>query len=197
MLYQYNPKSIKEWTEVFYNNSVQKKKDGTGKRVDEKYLDLVGDELFRLLNEKIFPLIMQAKEELTIEDCRDFIKDVVIRRSYEGFIAEKDVVSQVEIEFDGDIVFEKDAEMESINIDAFGKSLKYNKIIGLSIKPISFKKQDGFSKDESLKKSWEKWERDNNSKIFIVYYTEKKEGQKKIIKDKEELITQILDFLST
>ncbi|MEY4570823.1 MAG: hypothetical protein RLZ10_16 [Bacteroidota bacterium] len=196
LLYQHNPKTIQEWAEVFYKNSVQKKKDGSGIKVDENYLNSVGDELFRLLNEKIFPLILLAKDELTIEDCRNFIKDVVIRRSFEGFIAEKDIVNQVEIALDGDIEFTKDAELEPINVDAYGKSKKYGKTIGLSVKPQSYKKQDGFGKDESLKKSWEKWERENNSKIFIVYYSEKKDGQKKIIKEKDELINQILLFLT-
>ena len=116
LLYQYEPKSIVEWEDIFYKHSVQKKKKGTGQRVDKDFLNSVGDELFRILNEKIFPLILQAKNELTIEDCRNFIKDVVIRRSFEGFIAEKDIVNQVEIALDGDISFSKDAELESINI---------------------------------------------------------------------------------
>jgi hypothetical protein len=197
LLYQFNPKTIDEWSDIFYQKSVQKKKDGSGRRVDENYLNSVGDELFRILNEKIFPLILQAKEELTTDDCRKFIKDVVIRRSFEGFIAEKDIINQIEISLDGDIDFDKDAELESINIDAYGKSKKFGKIIGISVKPLSYKKQDGFSKDESLKKSWEKWEKENNSKIFVVYYSEKKDGQKKTIKDKEKLIEEIRLFLSS
>jgi hypothetical protein len=196
LLYQHEPKTIAEWEEIFYKNSVQKKKKGKGQRVDEDFLNLVGDELFRILNEKIFPLILQAKEELTIEDCRKFIKDVVIRRSFEGFIAEKDIVNQIAIALNGDIEFTKDAELESINIDAFGKSKQFGKIIGISVKPQSYKKQDAFGKDESLKHSWEKWEKDNNAKIFIVYYTQKKDGQKKNIVEQQDLINQILSFLS-
>lgn len=197
LLYQYEPKTIDEWEEIFYKHSVQKKKKGTGLRVNEDFLNSVGDELFRILNEKIFPLILQAKEELTIEDCRKFIKDVVIRRSFEGFIAEKDIVNQVEIALNDDIVFTKDAELESINIDAYGKSNKFGKTIGLSVKPISYKKQDAFGKDESLKQSWEDWEKNNNAKIFIVYYSQKKDGQKKTIVEQEELLKQIQSFLSS
>lgn len=196
LLYEYNPKSMSEWAHIFYEKSVQKKKDGSGKRVDESYLNSVGDELFRILNEKIFPLIIQAKDELTSEDCRNFIKDVVIRRSYEGFIAEKDIVNQVEIALEGDVEFTKDSQLESINVDAYGKSKKYGRTIGLSVKPLSYKKQDGFGKDDSLHKSWKKWEEENDSKIFVVFYSEKKDGQKKVIKDKDGLISQIQNYLS-
>jgi len=195
LLYHFNPKSINEWEEIFYKHSVQKKKNGKGIRVDEKYLEQVGDKLFQLLNEKIYPLILEAKNELTSEDCRNFIKDVVIRRSFEGYLAEKDVVDQINIALDGDIDFNKDPELEPINIDAYGQSRKTGKLIGVSVKPLSYKKQDSFGKDESLKKSWESWEKKNNSKIFIVYYSKKKDGQKKVIEDKDLLIDEIQKFL--
>jgi len=197
LLYEGNPKSFEDWETYFFNNAYQKLKKSKGEKITKEFLDGVGEKLFDLLQNKIFPKIIEAQKELTIDDCREYIHHLVLKRSYEGFIAEKNVVEQVEILLNKKIIFIKDSDLESINIDAYGKDPDSKKIVGLSVKPLSYRKSDSYSKDESLQKSWEKWEKSNNAKIFIVYYKQKKGGQKKEIVDKEILIQDITDFLGS
>lgn len=73
------PKSIEEWHKYYFENAVQEKKDG--KPITEEYIRELGDKLYYNLSEKV----SNELESITIEECRDYVYNLIINRTYEGY----------------------------------------------------------------------------------------------------------------
>jgi hypothetical protein len=188
----YDPKSFDDWVEIFFEKSVQHKKGGV--KVTKEFLSNVGDELFKNLQEKYFPEIIKAQKEITPELCQQFIYDVVLRRTWDGYLAEKSVIEQLVISLNGKVEFNKtDPKLESINIDYVGDIKSKIRKIGISVKPISYK-----NKVDSIYNSWKDWESENG-KVFLVFYKTKKDrsGKLKEFIDNLNVINEIESFITS
>jgi len=164
------PKSIKEWEEYYFTNV--RKKD---------HIEELGKKLYI----KITEVISAEVENITEEDCIEYIFDLVINRTFDGYMTEiKTIYGQLE-ELLKEVKIEPapDEWDRLYNVDFFIK-IK-NKYIGIQIKPVSgvshipqiFKEKT--FQFETHKKFTDKF----GGKVFYIFSL--KEGNKKKIYNTE------------
>jgi len=160
-----SPKTLEEWEEYYYKNVRQK----------EHIIEL-GKKLYTKITE-----VLQAEiESVTEEDCIEYIKNLVIKRTFDGYITEKQTVYGQLQEILGVKIEPAPDEWDRLyNIDFF---IKVNeKYIGLQIKPVTFEHAPEFASKwkETYKNSHEKFTKKFGGKVFIVLSVKK--GDMKVI----------------
>lgn len=171
------PKNFEEWEKFYFENAVQGKKDGI--KIDQKYIKNLGKKLFQDISNEV-------KEELksiTEEECVDYIFNLVLNRTFEGYMSEIQVIYGELQNILGVEIKQASDEWDRIyNVDYFIK-IK-DKFIGIQIKPI----ESGTSlndyqwtaiQEESHKKFKDKF----GGSVFYIYSV--KSGDKKVIFNKE------------
>lgn len=115
------PKTVKKWEEYYYKNVRHK-------------AHLV--ELGKKLHTKITEVLQAEIENITEEDCIEFIQNLVIQRTFEGYVTEKQTVyGQLQDILKAKIEPAPDEWDRLYNVDFF---ININgKYIGLQIKPAS------------------------------------------------------------
>ena len=115
------PKTVEEW-ETFYYSSVR-----TREQIEE---------LGRRLYVKITEVIASEVEEITEEDCIEYISRLVIERTYDGYTTEIRTVKELlQSNISEQIEAAPDDWDRRYNVDFFIRV--GNKYIGLQIKPVS------------------------------------------------------------
>lgn len=185
------PKTIQDW-EVFYWENAYTKKIGSEK-VDKELIDELGKRLFEKIHAVVIPEWTKAFEEITEEDCTDYILDVTIRRTYNGFFREKSVVFDNLAKIFPELIFEEsDPNLDHAgDIDYVAKSTITAQIIGIQIKPITSNIAfSGYSVSERMKKNFASFEQQYGGKAFVVF-----SEKEKIIN--KEVIEQIREYLKS
>jgi hypothetical protein len=137
------------------------------------------EELGRKLHVKITEIIHFEVEDVREEDCINYIKDVVIRRTFDGYLNEIQTArDQLQKEIGLPVKPAPDEWDRLYNVDFYIKAGE--KMVGIQIKPVSFKHVPEEYKwkqmqDESHKKFLKKY----NAKVFTIYSIA--EGKKKKI----------------
>lgn len=150
-----SPKTIKDWEDYYYENIKPR----------EHIIDL-GRKLFI----KITEVLISEIEGITEQDCIDYIKNLVIERTFEGYQTEittiyKQLESLLEMK-----IFPATDECDRIyNVDFYIKVK--DKFIGLQIKPVSDVSQIThiYKEREIQRISHEKFLRKFGGKVFYVY----------------------------
>lgn len=117
---------------------------------------------------------------MTLQDCIDYVYNVTINRTYDGYIREKSVVNDNLAKRFKDVIFEEsDPELDHAgDIDYVAKVGKYQ--FGIQIKPVTASANfGGYSLSERMKASFEDFTEKYGGKVFIVY------SQKEVIANKE------------
>lgn len=116
-----SPKSVEEWREYYYTNV----------RSEEEVEDLG-----RKLYVKITEVIRAEVDDITEQDCIDFIKQLVIDRTYDGYTTEiQTVYGQLQNALDCKIEPAPDEWDRLYNVDFY---IEINGMyIGLQIKPVN------------------------------------------------------------
>lgn len=163
------PKKIEEWSKYYFNN-VRTKEDI--------------EDLGRKLYIKITEVISAEVDEITEEDCIEYMFNMVIARTFDGYMTEiKTIYGQLEKILNLKIQPASDKWDRLYNVDFFIR-IKDN-YIGLQIKPVTevshipqiFKEHS--IQEATHKKFTEKY----GGKVF--YIISKREGRKKIIHNRE------------
>lgn len=190
-----DPKSLAEWKEYYFANAHTRKKDTV--KVTEELLQNLGQKLYDKIQDTVKPSWIKAFNEITLNDCVDYIYDVTLERSYDGYHREDAVYRELAVEFDGKILFEKaDSITDSAwSIDYIG-IIKQSKIkIGIQVKPVTAKANfSGYSVSSRNIGNYRKFEELYGGKVFEVY--SKKVGKKNVIVNREVII-EISKFLKT
>jgi len=181
-----SPKEITEWKKFYL-----KKLDGflKNKRINvapEEYLESLGKTLYT----KITEVLRYEIDEVTEEDCIQYIKELVLERTFEGYMTEKETVyKQIQTALKVKIEPAPDKWDRSYNVDFFIKINK--KYIGLQIKPVTFEHAPEFATKwrEVYKNSHEKFTKKFGGKVFIVLSVT--QNRSKIIIDKDSIIKEI------
>lgn len=176
------PKALDEWEQFYFKKAYTKKKDKI--KITKETLDELGERLYAKITEVVIPEWTAAFEDLTLQDCKDYIYEVTIVRTYDGFLLEKSVINDglskifPEVEFE-----ESDPELDHAgDIDYIGKIEK--KAFGVQIKPITANANFGNHKiTERMSASFQDFEKKYGGKVFVVFST--RTGHKKVIKNKE------------
>lgn len=173
------PKSLEEWQKYYFENV----------RSEEQIVDL-GKKLYV----KISEVLVAEIDEITEEDCINYIKQLVIDRTYDGYVREiKTIYEQLQ-----EIVKEKiepapDEWDRLFNVDFF---IKINeRYIGLQIKPVSQVSSipEIYKEKDIQHKSHEKFKEKYGGSVFYLFSC--KTGDKKIIVN-TEVIDEIKQEIS-
>ncbi len=173
------PKTIDEWEE-FYLKKLKDflSKNGINVQPDE-YLEHLGKKLYI----KITEVIRAEIEEVSEEDCINYIRNLVINRTYEGYHTEvKTIYQLLQKELNTEIKPAPDEWDRIYNVD-FYIEIK-GKFIGLQIKPISYSQTPEIHKwKEWLSRTHKNFEKKFGGKVFIIFSIKK--GDRKEIYNKE------------
>ena len=165
------PKNIDEWREYYFKNVKPK----------EHIIEL-GKKLYT----KITEVIQAEVAEITEQDCIDYMMQLVIDRTYDGYITETQTIyGQLQKILNIKIEPAPDEWDRLFNVDFFIKIGE--KFIGLQIKPVSFgsgaQLPELFKEKNIQEETHKQFTEVFGSKVFYIYSI--KSGQKKEIYNKE------------
>ncbi|OPX28912.1 MAG: MjaI family restriction endonuclease [Candidatus Omnitrophica bacterium 4484_171] len=174
------PKTVSDWQKYYFSNVR-----------DKNHIEELGRKLYI----KITEVISAEVEEITEKDCIDYMFNLVIDRTFDGYMTEiKTIYGQLQYDLNEKIEPAPDEWDRLYNVDFFIK-IK-NKYIGLQIKPVGgvshisqiYKERDQQAKTH--KKFYEEF----GGKVFYVFSY--KEGSRKVIKDRAEVVKVIKDEIA-
>jgi hypothetical protein len=183
------PKSLEDWKEYYYKNVKPAKYIEMKKFIPtltvEEYLNHLGTELCK----KIHEVLRKEIEEITDDDCKAYIKQVVFERTYEGYITEKKTVYEyLEREIGTKINPAPDEWDRKYNVDFYIKAQKG--YIGIQIKPITYKQTPQIHNWlDWLRDSHKKFEKEIGGRVFVVFSVKDEKGGKFVYN--REVISEI------
>ncbi|SLM28592.1 conserved hypothetical protein [Desulfamplus magnetovallimortis] len=176
------PKALEEWEEFYFEKAYTKKKDKT--KITKATLEELGERLYSKITEVVIPEWTAAFEDLTLQDCKDYIYDVTIVRTYDGFLLEKSVINDGLAKIFPEIEFEESDPIldHAGDIDYLGKV--GDKAFGIQIKPITANANfENYKITERMSASFQNFEEKYGGKVFVIFSM--RTGDKKVIKNKE------------
>lgn len=179
------PTALQEWEDYYFKNAFSKSKTNPNK-VTKEVLDELGERLFAKITEVVIPEWTAAFQDLSLEDCKEYIYQVTIVRTYDGFLLEKSVVNDGLAKEFPEVMFEEsDEDLDHAgDIDYIGKVGA--KAFGIQIKPITANANFGnYNISERMSNSFEIFEKKFGGKVFIIF--SKRVGNKKSIVNKNVL----------
>ena len=176
------PQTIQEWEKWYFENA---KTDGKNafKITRESLLEL-GERLYDKITEVVIPEWEEAFKQLTKQDCIDYIYNLTINRTYDGYLREKSVINDGLAKIFTELTFEEtDPELDHAgDIDYIAKI--GNKAIGIQIKPITAKANFGsYSLTERMKASFDDFTAKYGGKVFVVFSLDKEIANKEVIEE--------------
>lgn len=188
------PKSFEEW-EVWYFQKAHT--DGKAPvKVTKGILKELGERLYVKIKEIVIPEWQEAFSQLTLEDCIDYIYNLTIHRTYDGFIREKSVVTDNLAKRFPKVKFvESDPALDHAgDIDYLAYVGK--KAFGIQIKPVTAKANFGnYSASERMKASFRDFEKKYGGKVFIVFSVDDEIENVDILKEIENEIKRLEDLM--
>lgn len=170
-----SPKSLEEWKEYYFANVKSK-----------EHIEELGKKLYVKITE-----VLQAEvSEITLQDCIDYMIQLVINRTYDGYTTEiQTIYGQLQEILGVKIEPAPDEWDRLFNVDFFIKIGE--KHIGLQIKPINngIQLPEIFKESSLQAKSHKKFTEVFGGKVFYLFST--KIGERKEIQNKE-VIDEIL-----
>lgn len=130
----------------------------------------MGERLYVKITEIAIPGWTEAFRQITLDDCVDYIYNLTIRRTWDGYQREKSVVTDGLKPLFPDIEFiESDPELDHAgDIDFLGKVNSY--AIGIQVKPATAKANFGnYSPSERMKLGFDSFTQKYGGKVFIIY----------------------------
>jgi len=191
------PKNLDEWQEYYLKEVPKRHVPQNWHQMAENMEDHLR-EIGKKLYGKIREDLRREVESITEQDCIDYVKDVVLRRTFEGYMREKEVVHkqvQTYLHQKGLDFSVKPAPPEwegRYNVDFYipiKESENRRFLIGLQVKPISYSNFDRMKNwHEWMEQSHTKFEAEFTGKVFIIFSTSE-QGKEKIVN--EEILKQI------
>lgn len=174
------PKSFEEWQKWYFENA---NTDGkTPSKITKESLEELGERLYVKIKEIVIPEWTEAFNQLTLQDCVDYIFNLTINRTYDGFIREKSVIEDnLAKEFPNVKFAESDPELDHAgDIDYLGWVGK--KAFGIQIKPVTAKANFGnYSATERMRASFDDFTKKFGGKVFIVFSIDDKIKNEEVI----------------
>lgn len=85
------PKALEEWENYYFEKAYTAKKDKV--KITKDTLEELGERLYAKITEVVIPEWTAAFQNLSLQDCKDYIYQVTIVRTYDGFLLEKSVIN--------------------------------------------------------------------------------------------------------
>lgn len=174
------PNSFEEWEQWYFLNAHTSGKKPT--KITNESLRELGGRLYAKITEIVIPEWESAFRELTEQDCIDYIYNLTINRTYDGYLREKSVINDGLAKLFPDVVFEEsDPELDHAgDIDYVAKI--GNASIGIQIKPITASANFGsYSLTERMKASFESFKEQYGGNVFVVFSLDGEIANKEVI----------------
>ena len=185
------PASFEEWESWYFGNAYTAGKNPT--KITAESLKELGERLYAKITEVVIPEWESAFRELTEQDCIDYIYNLTINRTYDGYMREKSVINDGLAKIFPDIQFEEsDPQLDHAgDIDYIAKV--GGQAIGIQIKPIMANTNfGGYSLTERMKASFEAFREQYGGNVFIVFSLDGEIANKDVV----EQIKSEIDRLS-
>lgn len=176
------PASLDEWESYYFENAYTNTKSPV--KVTDEILQELGERLYAKLMEVVIPEWTKAFKNITLQDCFDYIYEVTVVRTYDGFLLEKSVINDSLAKIFTDVEFEKsEPELDHAgDIDYLGKVGK--KSFGIQIKPVTANAAfANYKISDRMSASFQNFEKKYGGKVFIIFST--LVGNKKDIVNKD------------
>jgi hypothetical protein len=193
LIRQCQPQSFSEWELWYFNNAFTNAKKPI--KITKESITELGERLYAKIVSIVIPEWQTAFSELTEKDCIDYIYNLTINRTYDGYIREKSVIYDGLAKIFPSIVFEEsDPELDHAGDVDFIAKINKNEI-GIQVKPITANANfGGYSLSERMKASFENFTQEYGGKVFIVYSLKGEIANKEVIKDIEKEIKRLSVF---
>lgn len=169
------PKTLEEWEEYYFTNVRTK-----------EYLKELGQKLYI----KITEVLISEINEITEEDCIDYIINLVTKRTFDGYMTEIDTIyGKLQNLLNVKIEAAPDEWDRKYNVDFF---IKINdKYIGLQIKPVSDSQMipEVYKERNIQKNSHDFFYKKFGGKVFYIFSY--KNGKSKEIVNCDTVIQEI------
>lgn len=175
------PKTIGEWEKWYFQKAFTESKKPI--KITREILKELGERLYEKITEVVIPEWQAAFNELSLQDCKDYIYNLTINRTYDGFIREKSVVNDCLAKYFPEVKFvESETDLDHAgDIDYLGFVGKH--AFGIQIKPITAKANFGnYSISERMKANFADFEQKYQGKVFIIFSLDGEIGNKAVIK---------------
>lgn len=162
------PATLEEWQNYYFQYAQTDSKEPV--KITQETLEELGERLYVKITEIVIPEWSEAFQSLTIEDCKEYISNLTINRTYDGFIREKSVIyDHISPKFQSVRFEESDSELDHVgDIDYLG--WVNERAFGIQIKPVTSKSNFGnYSASERMKSSFKDFENKFGGKVFIIY----------------------------
>jgi MjaI restriction endonuclease len=184
------PKTIEQWEEWYFENAFTDGKNAF--KVTKNNIDELGNRLHEKITAVVIPEWQEAFRSLTLQDCIDYIHNLTINRTYDGYIREKSVVNDGLAKVFPLVKFEESpSELDHAgDIDYLG--YVDDKAFGIQIKPVTAKSNFGnYSASERMKASFQDFESDYGGKVFIIFSLDGEIFNENVLKEIEKEIERL------
>lgn len=162
------PKNVVEWEKWYLEKAFTQGKEPV--KITQGVLRELGQRLYEKITGVVIPEWQAAFESLTRKDCEEYIYNLTVNRTYDGFIREKSVVYDGLAKHFPDIRFvESDADLDHAgDVDYLG--YVGEKAFGVQVKPVTAKANFGsYSPSERMRNNFRTFEEKYGGKVFIVF----------------------------
>lgn len=187
------PQTIDDWQQWYFENAYTEAKTRT--KITQESLQELGERLYEKITEVVIPEWEAAFKALTLQDCIDYIFNLTINRTFDGFIREKSVVNDGLAKIFPELTFEEsDPELDHAgDIDYIAKV--GDKALGIQIKPVTAKANFGnYSATERMKASFTNFEAQFGGKVFIVFSLDGEIANEEIIEEIRQELERLKSF---
>lgn len=163
------PNTIEEWEQWYFDNA--KTAGENNFKITRESLKELGERLYEKITEVVIPEWKEAFRNLTIQDCYDYIYNLTINRTYDGYLREKSVVNDGLVKLFPNIRFEESPEEldHAGDVDYLGY-VTDEEAFGIQIKPVTALSNFGnYSVSERMRASFDNFNKDFGGKVFIVF----------------------------
>ena len=167
------PKSFEEWQQWYFEHAHTDGK--TPSKITKESLEELGERLYVKIKEIVIPEWSEAFHQLTLQDCIDYIFNLTLNRTFDGFIREKSIIEDnLAKEFPQVRFEESPPELDHAgDVDYLG--WVGDKAFGIQIKPITIKSNFGnYSATERMKNSFIDFTKQYGGQVFVIYSQEEK-----------------------
>ena len=185
------PNSFEEWEQWYFLNAHTSGKKPS--KITNESLRELGERLYAKIREIVIPEWESAFRELTEQDCIDYIYNLTINRTYDGYLREKSVINDGLAKLFPYLIFEEsDPELDHAgDIDYVAKI--GNASIGIQIKPITASANFGsYSLTERMKASFESFKEQYGGNVFVVFSLDGEIANKEVVQQISNEIQRLL-----
>lgn len=187
------PNTFEEWEQWYFLNAHTSGKKPT--KITNESLRELGERLYAKITEIVIPEWESAFRELTEQDCIDYIYNLTINRTYDGYLREKSVINDGLAKLFPYLIFEEsDPELDHAgDIDYVAKV--GNASLGIQIKPITASANFGsYSLTERMKASFESFKEQYGGNVFVVFSLDGEIANKDVIEQINNEINRLLEL---